>query len=132
MHLKPRSLTILAAAVLAGGMMLGAGMPAEAAERGAGLRLAPAAIGAAGDSGVQSAQYRRGHHWRGHRGGPPPHARSHRRGPPPHVRGPRRGPPPHAQRSAARWHAYCASRYRSYNPRTGMYRTYSGRWVPCR
>lgn len=29
-------------------------------------------------------------------------------------------------------HAYCAAKYRSYNPATGLYRTYSGRWKPCR
>lgn len=28
--------------------------------------------------------------------------------------------------------AYCASRYRSYNPRTGTYTTYDGRQVACR
>lgn len=33
---------------------------------------------------------------------------------------------------ASDWHAYCASRFRSYNPNTGMYRTYDGRLVPCR
>jgi uncharacterized protein YcfJ len=27
--------------------------------------------------------------------------------------------------------AYCASRYRSYNPRTGLYRTYSGAYKSC-
>jgi hypothetical protein len=29
------------------------------------------------------------------------------------------------------WHAYCASKYRSYRPETGMYRTYSGQWRYC-
>lgn len=28
-------------------------------------------------------------------------------------------------------HAYCAAKFRSYNPATGLYRTYSGRWKPC-
>lgn len=28
-------------------------------------------------------------------------------------------------------HAYCAAKYRSYSPATGLYRTYSGRWKPC-
>ncbi|MGE0211093.1 MAG: BA14K family protein [Parvibaculaceae bacterium] len=34
--------------------------------------------------------------------------------------------------SASDRHAYCAAKYRSYNPATGLYRTYSGRWKPCR
>lgn len=29
------------------------------------------------------------------------------------------------------WHAYCASKYRSYRPETGMFRTYSGEWRYC-
>jgi len=27
--------------------------------------------------------------------------------------------------------AYCAAKYRSYNPHTGMYLSYSGIWKPC-
>lgn len=30
------------------------------------------------------------------------------------------------------WHAYCASKYRSYNPRTGTYLGYDGRRHRCR
>ena len=30
------------------------------------------------------------------------------------------------------WHAYCASKYRSYNPATGMYLSYSGQYRYCR
>jgi hypothetical protein len=30
------------------------------------------------------------------------------------------------------WYRYCAKRYRSFNPRTGYYRTYRGRLVFCR
>lgn len=29
-------------------------------------------------------------------------------------------------------HAYCVAKYRSYNPRTGMFLSYSGEWRPCR
>ncbi len=29
-------------------------------------------------------------------------------------------------------HAYCAAKYRSYNPDTGLYLTYAGAWKPCR
>ncbi len=30
------------------------------------------------------------------------------------------------------WYDYCAARYRSFNPETGYYRTYSGRYRFCR
>ena len=30
------------------------------------------------------------------------------------------------------WHDYCASRYRSFNPQTGMFLSYSGEYKPCR
>lgn len=30
------------------------------------------------------------------------------------------------------WLDYCRSKYRSFNPATGMYRTYSGEYRPCR
>lgn len=30
------------------------------------------------------------------------------------------------------WYAYCASKYRSFNPRTGYYVTYSGDYAFCR
>ena len=30
------------------------------------------------------------------------------------------------------WYQYCASRYRSFNPQTGMYRGYDGQLRPCR
>ncbi|HSG96122.1 MAG TPA: BA14K family protein [Afifellaceae bacterium] len=30
------------------------------------------------------------------------------------------------------WIAACARKYRSFNPRTGLYRTYSGHWRRCR
>ena len=30
------------------------------------------------------------------------------------------------------WYDYCAAKYRSFNPRTGYYRTYSGRYRFCR
>lgn len=30
------------------------------------------------------------------------------------------------------WYAYCASKYRSFNPRTGRYLAYSGRYRLCR
>ncbi|WP_425280790.1 BA14K family protein [Lutibaculum baratangense] len=46
----------------------------------------------------------------------------------------RRGPPDHAPAWGYRAKSrdeYCRDRYRSYDPATGMYRTYSGRWVPC-
>jgi hypothetical protein len=29
-------------------------------------------------------------------------------------------------------HAYCAAKYKSYNPSTGMFLSYSGVWKPCR
>jgi uncharacterized protein YcfJ len=32
----------------------------------------------------------------------------------------------------AAWDDYCADKYRSYDPDTGMYRSTSGRWRPCR
>jgi uncharacterized protein YcfJ len=35
------------------------------------------------------------------------------------------------RRDSAEWDAYCADRYASYDPDTGMYRSYSGRWKPC-
>ncbi|WP_332123039.1 BA14K family protein, partial [Azorhizobium caulinodans] len=34
-------------------------------------------------------------------------------------------PPP------ANWYAYCASKYRSFDPRTGTYMGYDGRRHPC-
>ncbi|WP_321339700.1 BA14K family protein [Breoghania sp.] len=30
------------------------------------------------------------------------------------------------------WYAYCASKYRSFNPRTGLYLAYSGKYRRCR
>ncbi len=30
------------------------------------------------------------------------------------------------------WYDYCAAKYRSFNPETGYYRTYSGRYRFCR
>jgi hypothetical protein len=30
------------------------------------------------------------------------------------------------------WYDYCASRYRSFNPETGMFLAYSGEYKPCR
>jgi len=30
------------------------------------------------------------------------------------------------------WIAACARKYRSFNPRTGLYKTYSGHWRQCR
>lgn len=30
------------------------------------------------------------------------------------------------------WYAYCSAKYRSFNPNTGMYLTYSGRYRMCR
>lgn len=30
------------------------------------------------------------------------------------------------------WYDYCAAKYRSFNPRTGRYRSYSGEWLRCR
>jgi hypothetical protein len=32
---------------------------------------------------------------------------------------------------SAAWMNYCTSRYRSFNPDTGMYLTYAGEWRPC-
>ena len=32
----------------------------------------------------------------------------------------------------AAWYDYCSARYRSFNPNTGYYRTYSGRYRFCR
>jgi hypothetical protein len=29
------------------------------------------------------------------------------------------------------WDEYCASRYRSYDPETGLVRNYRGEWIPC-
>jgi hypothetical protein len=30
------------------------------------------------------------------------------------------------------WYAYCHSKYRSFNPQTGMFLAYSGEYRPCR
>ncbi|WP_414832009.1 BA14K family protein [Afifella sp. YEN Y35] len=67
--------------------------------------------------------------------GPPPRWRR----PPPPGWGPRRpyyGPPPvryGAPRPWTReWYAYCSSKYRSFDPRTGTYRPYNGPRRLCR
>ncbi|WP_306030440.1 BA14K family protein [Stappia sp. MMSF_3263] len=49
----------------------------------------------------------------------------------------RPAPPPVVNRGGLRpwtpaWYAYCSSRYRSFNPRTGTYTTYSGQQRLCR
>ena len=36
------------------------------------------------------------------------------------------------QNRNADWLDYCAAKYRSFNPRTGLYKAGSGRWRPCR
>jgi hypothetical protein len=33
---------------------------------------------------------------------------------------------------SAAWIDYCSSKYRSFNPATGMYLAYSGQWRTCR
>jgi hypothetical protein len=38
------------------------------------------------------------------------------------------GPPPGTEE----WYDYCADRYRSFNPDTGMFLSNSGYWKPCR
>ncbi len=49
----------------------------------------------------------------------------------------RPAPPPVVNRGVLQpftpaWYAYCAAKYRSFNPRTGTYTTYSGRQRFCR
>ncbi len=39
---------------------------------------------------------------------------------------------PHPAPWTPAWYDYCAARYRSFNPETGYYRTYSGRYRFCR
>ncbi len=38
----------------------------------------------------------------------------------------------HPRPWTAAWYDYCSARYRSFNPDTGYYRTYSGRYRFCR
>jgi len=38
----------------------------------------------------------------------------------------------HPRPWTAAWYDYCSARYRSFNPNTGYYRTYSGRYRFCR
>jgi hypothetical protein len=39
---------------------------------------------------------------------------------------------PAKRKSGKDWAEYCAAHYRSYNPQTGKYKSYSGEWRACR
>jgi hypothetical protein len=39
---------------------------------------------------------------------------------------------PKAKQDSKKQTSSCASRYRSFNPKTGRYKSYSGEWRPCR
>nr|WP_321459884.1 BA14K family protein [uncultured Cohaesibacter sp.] len=90
--------------------------------------LAAGAIG-----GAALASSNRPRHWRP---APPPPRHHWRPAPPPPPRYYRPPPPPRYYARPAPWSRawfdYCYSRYRSFDPRTGYYTTYSGYKRFCR
>ncbi|WP_316859911.1 BA14K family protein [uncultured Cohaesibacter sp.] len=66
----------------------------------------------------------------------PPERRYYRPAPPPPPRYYRAAPPPPRYYRPApwtrEWYSYCHSKYRSFNPRTGYFTTYSGYQKFCR
>lgn len=118
--MKRMAFSLAAAMALAGLLSLGGAKEAEAQSVGFGF-----SFGTPGYYGHYWDRYPRyGYrHWDP---GPRYYYRHYR--PPVRYHAPRR----HYRAGPADWHAYCASKYRSYNPRTGLYLTYAGVWRPCR
>lgn len=125
-----RTAKLLTAALLAGSMALTSVLPAAAAPLVNGTGLAKAAV-SAGD--IEKVQYRRGY---GHRPGYHHHHRRHRHGGAgvgiglaagAIIGGAIAASAAQAQQNAA----YCAQRYRSYDPRSGTYLNNDGNRYPC-
>lgn len=142
-----KPMAILVAAAVAAGSILSGAAPASASMAGVASSAASKAVErAAPGAAVQEVQYRRKYRGKRHyRSGRHYHHRHHRQ------RRSNAGAAAAAgiigfaagailgsqlQRSTPNygsdWHAYCASKYRSYDPRTGTFLGYDGRRHPCR